>query len=391
MHEAFILDQDDDFLETYEPELENLRAAFAWAAENAFDMAVGIAAAGVLLTEELGLAAEGHELVAKAAPLISPTTSPLAVARLWCNQVTFARSQSLDVVLATVHRGIDLMRGLQHPRELAFAMSCYACYCGPKQAETAAALLTEARSLERDGWHPNLAFMRRLGEYALACVRSHQDIDLRRQLLDECMPFVLPGRSRRTWLLAHFNRAFDERDARRWSQAEATARQVVAVAAGPRDKRPRFTALLVLIQVMVCCERLGEARRLAGDALALSIQLARFYSFADPLAFLLARAGEVQTALRFLGYAVEQCQRLGAKRDFSDEEAVLSLAHAAMSKVEVTAVLARGAAMSTAEAVSLATRHCDVQPVDHARGDRRALMHQAGASTRPAAQSMIRL
>jgi hypothetical protein len=101
--------------------------------------------------------------------------------------------------------------------------------------------------------------------------------------------------------------------------------------------------------------RTDEARQLARKALALTVgHPSRFYMLAGPLAYLLAKVGKVGLGLRFQGFASEEVRRLEASLMFSNEEAVLSIARSVMDEDEIAALLARGAAMVKAEAVSLA-------------------------------------
>jgi hypothetical protein len=359
MHEAYILDQDDAYLQTYEPELENLRTAFAWTVEQQSDLGVGIAAAGVMLMVELGLISEASELVTVGSRLVSTQTTPLATARFLCNQCIVALVKPLDEVLAAVHRGIELMRDLNRPIERVYAVSNYAAYCDPRHLETATLLVEGSRRLVSDDWHPNLHYYQRWGETALSARRPAVDTSDLRDRLQECIRIARHGRNRRGSIVAVVNLAMLEFEAKRWPEAEAAAREAIEEASGPITRKFPVTGLLAAILMLTLVTshigRTDEARQLAGKALALSVgHTSRFYLVADPLAYLLAKVGKVGLGLRFLGFASAEGQRLGTSRLCSNEEEVLSIARSVMDEDEIAALLDRGAAMVKAEAVSLA-------------------------------------
>ena len=140
----------DVWLQTYAPELDNLRAAVEWAFGPEGDVPLGLDLVGysMRLLWELWLFPELIRWVDMALAQIGERTPPATAARLWLAKNFYIDSLSHPVAAAAALQAADLYRGLSDPQALGVAlMRAGAALVRPGDTAEGEALLREARAL----------------------------------------------------------------------------------------------------------------------------------------------------------------------------------------------------------------------------------------------------
>ena len=151
-------------------ELDNLRAAVAWASEADVAMAVALMGASCRLWNRCGVPGEAMHHFQHLAPRVNDAIGAAARAAFWIGMVIITPESPLPLVAAAGERALALYRQLGEPRRLAHALAwCAMLRCHFADLDGARTLLDEAQAVE-DPLAPPLPRATRL--LALASVHT---------------------------------------------------------------------------------------------------------------------------------------------------------------------------------------------------------------------------
>jgi len=352
---------DTAWREHYTPELENVRAALAWAFGDG-DAAVGIglvAPAAHLLQTNLAERSEARGWIETALARADERTSDLDRAQLWLASALHAEVSSLTKVNDTYARAIDLLRHAKDRDGLAHALVCGAySLVYAHRLDDAEAALAEAGPL-LEGTRRTRSLIGYFG--ALSSLKSARDdmegslaacesaIELCRRIgADRSAAMLLSNLGDAAWLAGDLDRA------------DASLREAIALMRklpGMETSSAMCICLINLVGVLVEGSAHDEALVAAREALPLAADNRLTPILVDHLSLRAALLERRSDAARLAGFNDARHEALGMVRQRSEiraRERLQALLHEAFPAAERERLATEGVAMSESEAAALA-------------------------------------
>ncbi|MGZ3496907.1 MAG: ATP-binding protein [Vulcanimicrobiaceae bacterium] len=352
---------DRDWLAQVEPEMENFRAALAWAFGAKGDALLGQRLAGTLRRVLWPLAvAEGGRWVQIAQKRVDGNTPTAVVAALDLAEAQLAQTVTQSKAsLAAAERALERSRKLADPLLVAEAelRAGQALVQLGRIAEGEALLhdaLVKARAL---GARKVVSLVLRL----LAFARSFAgDVAEARQLLGEALTTARAcGAERQTALIAN-NLAEDEFQGGNPESALRLAREALTLFRAFHDAQMIATALCNETAYLVASRRYDEARLSAREALTATRDAEYSVGLACALQHMASTAAlrpgsDVRRAARLLGYVDARFAALEALREYTEQheyDAVIPALRDALGAAELSKLIAEGSTWSEDRAVA---------------------------------------
>lgn len=341
---------EDSLLRDAEPELDNARAALAWALEHDAALAVALARPlGTALTSRR--LPEATRVFDSTEPLL-PQAADETVRLHWLlGAAAMLNLRQPARALRLAQQACELARARGDERSLAPVLCLVASSRDPAAAPLQDAALAEALALERDDWPANLRQHLAAAESIRAYHRGEmarcREATQRQLLLAEAAGTTTHADAART------NLADLELAAGRPAEAVRLGRELVARWLGTRNARSLASARLNLAQALLACDDAAAARAVAVDAWpgAATWMLQPYWGLA--LALLAALEGRPRAAAALLGYA-DRIFRQRGERPEPNEARTRSraegLAVAALGAEAVAALAGRGALLNDEQA-----------------------------------------
>ncbi len=349
--------------ERYAPELDNVRAALAWAfAEGDAPIAIGLAAtASQLLLSTLAQRSEARGWIEMALARFDGQASDRQRAQLWLASAVSAEISSLTLVNDTYARAIELLRRAGDREGLAYALACGAySLVYEHRLDDAEAALCEAAPLLAGtdrirslipyfGATASLAAAR--GDDRASMAASEKAIELCRSVgADRSGAMLLSNQGETLWLAGDLDRA------------EASLREsamLLRTLPDMANSSAMCICLVNLVGVLVAGGFHDEALDVAAEALPLAVENNLAPPLLDHLALRAALAGRHDDAARLAGYSDARHEAVGMVRQRSElraRERMQALLRDALPGAGAKRLAAEGAAMSPSEAEALALR-----------------------------------
>jgi predicted ATPase/DNA-binding winged helix-turn-helix (wHTH) protein len=350
------------WLATYAPEIDNVRAALDWAFAGGGGEALGIelAAASRILWYLMSLIEEGRGRLERAIAALTPATPKSIEAELWYGYGFLATGEPRGRALPALQRAVALCRQLDDPLMLGRALGlCGLTLTRAGRVADGTAALEEARDLlvASDG---RKSLARCLTNLAIARMVAGR-CDEARLLLDEALSL---GRAAQAdfWVLRTLvYKAEVEFADGHVDRAIAEARGVVALCRSMRRSGLRGHALCNLAGYLIAQGEIDEARSALREGLPLARQselgTAMVAGGLQHLAAIALSEERRERAARFLGYAhafftAEFEGRISAKLE-SHERLLEELRHS-LPPDRLAALMETGARWSEDEAMAAA-------------------------------------
>jgi predicted ATPase/DNA-binding winged helix-turn-helix (wHTH) protein len=348
---------DDAWLARYAPELDNLRAALAWALAQDAETAVALVGAAAPLWHHLGLDGEARHAVEASAALVGHDGMPAALAAAWWRGAQWAWAETEPARSRAAAQQAHRLY-----RELGDAHGLYAQLTGEAGLwttadEQAQAALDAALLLEQPDWPPRerawgqrarADVARAAGRLAASRAAREAELALRIAAGDE------RGRQRALAHLADLALALGEP-----AEAVARGRELLAVLQRQRPSSTLAATLLNLVHALLvqgAADTLAEAAALAPQLAARSRDCGLLRQAADDLAWLAAARGRHDRAARLAGWSDAAHAARGAERGAHRARARAEaerLARAALGDAVYAREGAIGAAADDATVVAL--------------------------------------
>ncbi|MBX3636430.1 MAG: winged helix-turn-helix domain-containing protein [Rubrivivax sp.] len=341
---------EDAFVRDAEPELDNARAALAWALQHDAALAVALARPlGTALTNRrLG---EMTRIYDATEPLL-PQVADDAVRLHWLmGAAAILNMRQPARALRLAQQACELARMRGDERSLAPVLCLVACSRDPAAAPLQDAALAEALALERDDWPPNLRQHLAAAESIRAYHRGEmarcRDATQRQLLLAEAAGTTTHADAARS------NLADLELAAGRPAEAVRLGRELVARWLGTRNARSLASARLNLAQALLACDDAAAARAVAVDGWpgAASWMLQPYWGLA--LALLAALEGRPRAAAALLGYADRIFSQRGERPEPNEARTrarAEDIATAALGAQAMAVLASRGALLADEQA-----------------------------------------
>jgi len=296
------------WLATYAPEIDNVRAALDWAFAGGGDEALGVelAAASRILWYLMSLVEEGRGRLERAIAALTPATPKSIEAGLWYGYGFLSTGEPRGRALPALQRAVSLCRQLDDPIMLGRVLGlCGLTLTRAGRVADGTAALEEARDLlVASGGRKSLS--RCLTNLAIARMVAGR-CDEARLLLDEALAL---GRATQAdfWVLRTLvYKAEVEFAEGRVDRAVAEAREVVALCRSMRRTGLRGHALCNLAGYLIARGEIDEARSALREGLPLARQselgTAMVAGGLQHLAAIALGEERRERAARFLGYA----------------------------------------------------------------------------------------
>lgn len=341
---------EDRFVRESEPELDNARAALAWALQHDAALAVALARPlGTALTSRR--LAEATRLYDATEPLW-PQAADDAVRLHWLLGAAAMLSLRQPArALRLAQQACAMARALGDARSLARALCLIASSRDAAAAPLQDAALAEAMALERDDWpaylRQHLAGAESIRAYHRGEMARCRDATQRQLLLAEAAGASTHADAART------NLADLELAAGRPEVAVRLGRELVTRWLGTRHARSLASARLNLAHALLACDDAAAARTVAVDGWpgAASWMLQPYWGLA--LALLAALEGRPRAAALLLGYADEVFRQRGERPEPNEartRERAEGIAITALGKQTMAEIARRGALLSDEQA-----------------------------------------
>ncbi len=300
-------------------EMNNMRAAFAWASGPRGDPQVAIALAthsAMVLAVE-GMVVEALQRLLKVEPLVGDATPPALAAQFWqwLGRVGIDGRLPVSRCIESLRRSGAMFRAQGNGRHL------HACLRMRAEAmlelgefRAADSALAEARAMEHDPW-PVADRMRRLRVQAMLEERTGRATESLATAEQAYRMAEAEGIDRYVLILlsdmahVHLKMGHAERAAEQFMALAAKAR------ARPTDGLTLCYALAGLTAALVAQERLEQAHSVALEAVPLLRRSGILLARADIFAWLMACSGEIAAAAKLVGAADAYHQRSESSRN----------------------------------------------------------------------------
>lgn len=339
---------EDAFVRAAEPDLDNARAAMAWALQH--DAALAVA-----LARPLGTALTSHRLI-EMTRLYDATEPLLPQARDDAQRLQWLLGAAAILSLREPARALRLARQaealartLADTQGLARALCLVAASRDPAAAALQDPALTEALALEHSDWpaylRQHLAAAESIRAYHRGDMARCRDATQRQLLLAEAAGATVHADAARA------NLADLELAAGRPAEAVRLGRQLVARWRGTRNARALALARLNLANALLACDDAAAARAVAADAWPDlgTWRLQPYWALA--LALLAALEGRPRASAALLGFADRHYRQRGEQPEPNEARTRAradGLAAAALG-AEVAAAMARQGALMNDE------------------------------------------
>ncbi|HLY55463.1 MAG TPA: hypothetical protein VKS60_07905, partial [Stellaceae bacterium] len=347
-----------DWLATYGPELDNVRAALAWAFGHSGEILLGqqLASLSRGLWVEHHLAAEQRRWVEAAAAALSPETPPDVAARILMWRAI--RSTGLGARSEDAERAVGLARAAGDPLILGRSVTVLASTLIPNGLDQARSLLEEAAAIALPMGACRLRITVLSLQATVALDSGEEDL-ARRLLLEE----IAMGRALGQVQIIHraslnlaelLSCAGDRFEAIRMAR-EALASSLLT---GDRSSESAIGANLAgyLLIEGETSEAVGVARQALRQAIALGQEVFALCSL-QHLALAALRSGAVATALRLQGYVDAAYRHDPIGREATERttsELVAMESETLLAESTRIALLSEGAGWSLEEAAEVA-------------------------------------
>jgi tetratricopeptide (TPR) repeat protein len=350
------------WLETYAPEIDNVRVALDWAFSLGGDAPLGVelAAASRILWYLMSLVDEGRDRLESAIARLPPGTSKPVEAELWYGYGFLSTGEPRGRALPALKRALALCREIGEPLLLGRVLGLYGLTLARAGGVAdGAAALEEARALLAASEGAK-SYARCLTNLAIARLIAGRN-DEARQLLDEALTL---GRASGAdfWVLRGLVYKADLEFAEgHVERAIAEARAVAALCRGMRRTGLLAHVLTNLAGYLIVAGALDEARRAVREALPLARQselgVALLAAGLQHVAAIALREERCEHAARLLGYArafftAEFEGRISAKRE--GPERLHAALCRALPRDRVSALMEEGARWTEEEALAAA-------------------------------------
>jgi predicted ATPase/class 3 adenylate cyclase len=338
------------------PELDNLRAAHAWATGETGDLQVAIALAahaGSLIDYAVECA---DWLVPLQRQVEDGAVGPALAARYWraIAAANMAGRVPLSLQTAAAGRARSMYQELGQPRRVFSSLMRLAYYLGAQRQDVAVrAALDEARSLIRPSWPAEfrILLLRRDGFLAREAGRFTEALALFRDA-------IRASTSTGDWRLEVIARTNLIDLLWEMGPIEEAAREASALAHDLRTRPAAYGDMDVVFAnwmgILSESGRIAEASAVAREALPLMRRTQDY--FVEDWVYLFWRRGQIDTATRLLGASDSICVQTGSPLQPNEArliaEVQTSLA-AQLSQETLAIHLAAGAALSSGEIAAL--------------------------------------
>lgn len=341
---------EDDFLSSYEFEVDNLRAALTWAQREDSELAIVLIGDSLKLWQMLAMQPEAKRYCEAAVPLICENTPPRAAGRFW---------YALAMILAdtwpvrsreAAARAVSLLREANDPGVLAHALTRLASSSGePSQQQWCA--VEELQRLQDPAWP---AMLRMLVLYASAklnrganrLAEARDDYEKLGKLAQSCAASGMEMGAREN--VAEITLMMGDVD-----QALAISREMVARYASYRDRLFYMFALGGLTTASLFNGDSTTARDALTKATPLILHYDLGYRYAYTSALLAALENRLEPAVRMIGYGDNAHATHGRNAPDQNEATARARVTQRLTSMDPTTVerwLHEGALMTDADA-----------------------------------------
>ncbi len=368
--EDYWVTSDAAYREKYEPELDNLRAAFGWSLEHDRAGAVALASTSDRLLLLLSLLVEARQYSDAAFGLIEAEQPPPSVAaRFWCSRAAVFADRPDRLSRAAAQLALAIYRELLDARGTYLCLH-YLAYSYRNSKSDASASLAEMRQLENPSWPPRLRLFRMAIESTIA-VNTGRKTEARTLLEEEMRLAVATGAddmvaaclgSLAAILLSTGDVA----------GAIAMGRELVDRCRQQRNMRRLSIALSILLNALLAGDSASDARQVAEEFVAVDRRLGWSYLHraADALALLAGIEGRTTAAARIAGFSdsAYAAQTNYRKREWGLEASrsrIWLMLQQALEPGVLTTLMAEGGNLSADQVCAIALQmQADAAPVD---------------------------
>jgi len=309
--ESYWSTPDAAWLDTYGPEIDNVRAALDWVMAHEPSLAVDMVGASSMLFMLLGLAPECRRRFLAIESQVLAMRSALTVSRYWVERSRMHWGVSNTLMHDFARRAAEISRALGDDRGRYLALRCMAG-SGVQPTAQAKNFLEEMIRLEQPNWPPRLRLQRQLA--TVSVLKASGQLAQARRVCETLLShsqahgldaFVSAAQAD----LAALNLAVGDPDA-----AVRYCRELVARG---RNRRDNFVLHAMAIMAAALFKQ-GDAEQ-ARSALADFAVASRsrdwewFGLYSGLFALLAAIEGRHEAAARLLGYADRAHQQLGSR------------------------------------------------------------------------------
>jgi hypothetical protein len=342
----------EQWLQRFEPDLDNLRVAIDWALREDPALAIELVGDSLKLWQELGLQPEALRHCASALAHVDGATPARAAGRLWFAQAMMYANSWTVRSRDAARRAVQLLRDADDPAVFALALTRLACWSRALATREQRDALAELEGLESPAWMGQLrcAVPRARGSlyrgerrFAESRAEFQRSCDISRRL----------GHARAATVdlmnVAETTLAAGDVD-----DAIAISHEAIEAFAGSPDTLFQMFARMCLVAALVTKTDAAAARE-AFEAAAPHVRRHdMLYRYGDTAALFAALENRLDAAARLLGYTdATYALRSEAQRDPTEvparEAALARLSH--IPAAQVQAWMRAGAEMSGAEAL----------------------------------------
>ena len=345
-YEAYWRTPDVAWLETYGPEIDNVRAALDWVMAHEPALAVDMVGASSPLFLLLGLAPECRRRCLAIESQVLSTPGCAAVARYWLERSRLNWGVSNGLMHDFARRAAEQSRALQDNVGRYLALRCMAG-SGVLPMAQAKDLLEEMIGLEQPHWPPRLRLQRQLA--TVSVLRSGNQLDQARRVCE-----TLLSHSQANGLDAVVSAALADLAALSLAvgDPDAAVRHCSDIVARGRHRRDNFVLHAMAIKATALFMQ-GDAEQARGAlvdfaAASRSRDWEWFGLYSGLFALLAAIEGRHEPAARLLGYADRAHQQLGSRDVQAGHawERASSLVNAALPQATTSRLAYEGAQMA---------------------------------------------
>jgi predicted ATPase/DNA-binding winged helix-turn-helix (wHTH) protein len=351
---------DRAWLDTYAPDIENVRAALRWAHDDEARAGIVVALAGTsgVLWTAMSMVRERRTHLEMALPKVTPETPPCDLARLLREAASVWGSSGDPQAVDAAQRAVELQRRLADRWGLLYALSELACNLaftgrfedGARALKEASALLVDADPPKvRNCYFGSLGFVKALEDDPVAARAAYEEsLRLCRAAGAESSALgVIASLAYLCWVTGDLDAALD-----RCQEAIAVIR-----AAPIRYMRELGMSLCYLMGIHTERGEYEPAWAAGREALELLRDTTGAWQMLDDFALLAARSGKLVSAARIAGFTDATYGARHATRPPNLARArtrVQALLDEGMPAEEQAGLFAEGAAMSEEDACEAA-------------------------------------
>jgi predicted ATPase/DNA-binding winged helix-turn-helix (wHTH) protein len=341
-----------DWLGLYAFELDNLRAALAWALRNDSELAIALVGDSLELWKELALQPEALKFCEAALALVRADTPARAAGRLWYALAMIVANTWISRSRDAAARAIALLRDADDPGVLALALTRLAGSSRGKPTQQQLDAVAELARMHDPEWPPRLQFV---AELASAFVhRGAMRLPEARRSYQKALDFAASCGAVSSEMGAQVNVADVALMMGDIDYAIQAYRDMSRRLASHHDRLFYIFALAGLSTALLFRQQVPAAREALTTAVPLILRYDLAFRYADSVALLCALEGRTETAARMLGYGEAAGRAHGEdQRDRNEATArnkVLERLAATENPANVERWMREGALLTDAEA-----------------------------------------